>query len=70
MKNEHEITINKLELASELAHEKLLNLVHLSKGIFEIYKETDNEVNYTEEAQDKFNEYYDYYINLIETCKN
>ena len=63
------ITINKLELASELAHEKLLALVHLSKGEFEIYKETDEEVSYTEQAQDKFNEYYDKYLTLIENCK-
>ena len=63
------ITINKLELASELAHEKLLALAHLSKGKFEIYKETDEEVSYTEQAQDKFNEYYDKYLTLIESCK-
>ena len=60
------IAINKIELASELAHEKLLALVHLSNGKFEIYKETNEEVNYTEEAQDKFNEYYDYYLDMIQ----
>ena len=60
------ITINKLELASELAHEKLLTLVRISEGKFELYEEDENEVRYTEEAQDKFNEYYDRYLTLIE----
>ena len=62
------ITINKIELASELAHEKLLTLVRISEGKFEIYKETNKEVSYTEEAQNRFNEYYDGYLTLIEKC--
>jgi len=62
------ITINKIELASELAHEKLLTLVRISEGKFEIYKETDEEVSYTEEAQRRFDEYYDGYLTLIEKC--
>lgn len=62
------ITINKLELASELAHEKLLSLVHLSGGKFEIYKEGEDEVRYTEQAQDEFNKHYDRYLTLIESC--
>ena len=63
------ITINKIELASELAHEKLLSLVHISNGRFEIYKEAPEEVSYTEEAQDFFDRYYCEYLDLIEKCK-
>lgn len=63
------ITINKLELASELAEQKLLMQVRLSNGIFEIYEEDESEVRYTEKAQDKFNKYYDEYLTLIESCK-
>ena len=58
------ITINKLELASELAHEKLAdNWSELIK----IYEDEDAGItNYTEEAQDIFNDYYDDYMLLIE----
>ena len=69
MNNEHEITINKLELASELAEQKLLMEVRLSNGTFEIYEEDENEVRYTGKAQDRFNHYYDEYLGLIEQCK-
>jgi hypothetical protein len=60
------ITINKLELASELAHEKLiLNWADTIK----IYDADTDEETYTEEAQDFFNDYYDEYLSLIESCK-
>ena len=60
------IKINKLELASELAHIKLLD--NWSESI-KIYEDEDAGItNYTDEAQDIFNEYYDDYLNLIETC--
>jgi len=60
------IEINKLELASELAHIKLLD--NWSESI-KIYEDEDAGItNYTDEAQDIFNEYYDDYLNLIETC--
>jgi len=61
------ITINKLELASELAHEKLV--ANWSESI-RIYEDEEASVTvYTEEAQDIFNEYYDDYLTLIESCK-
>lgn len=60
------IEINKLELASELAHIKLVD--NWSDSI-KIYEDEDATVlNYTDEAQDIFNELYDDYLNLIETC--
>lgn len=66
-KNEHEITINKLELASELASEKLM--ANWSESI-QIFEDDDDEiVSYTDQAQDIFNEYYDEYLTLIESCK-
>jgi hypothetical protein len=61
------ITINTIELASELASLKLEN--EWSDSI-KIYEDEDADVlTYTEEAQDIFNEYYDAYISLIESCK-
>jgi hypothetical protein len=61
------ITINKLELASELAHEKLV--LNWNESI-RIYEDEEASITvYTEEAQDIFNEYYDEYLTLIESCK-
>lgn len=61
------ITINKLELASELAHEKLVANWSESISIYE--NEEASIIVYTEEAQDIFNEYYDEYLTLIESCE-
>jgi Mg2+ and Co2+ transporter CorA len=61
------ITINKLELASELANLKLQSEWRDSIRIFE--DETASVTVYTEEAQDIFNEYYDNYLTLIESCE-
>ena len=61
------ITINKLELASELAHKELVKNWSDSIDIWE--DETATVTVYTEEAQDIFNEYYDNYLTLIESCK-
>jgi hypothetical protein len=61
------ITINKLELASELANRKLE--ANWSDSI-KIYEDEEAGItNYTDEAQDIFNEYYDEYLTLIESCK-
>lgn len=61
------ITINKLELASELAYQKLV--ANWSESI-SIYEDEESSVTvYTEGAQDVFNEYYDEYLTLIESCK-
>ena len=56
------ITINALELASELAHDEL---VRTFTG--KIYmSETDGITYYTEEAQDRFNELYDEKLTYLE----
>ena len=62
------ITINKLELASELANAKLVKLHDME---IQIYQDDDDgeTMIYTDEAQDIFNEYYDEYLTLIESCK-
>jgi hypothetical protein len=62
------ITINKLELASELANMKL-EKEWLDR--IQIYVDEEEGITtYTEEAQDIFNDYYDDYLNLIESCKH
>jgi hypothetical protein len=65
--NNEQITINKLELASELAHAKLIANWSESIKIYEY--EGAAITNYTDNAQDIFNEYYDEYLTLIEQCK-
>ena len=62
-----DITINILELASELAHIKLMNEWSESIKIFE--DDTASVTVYMEEAQDIFNEYYDNYLTLIKSCE-
>lgn len=61
------ITINAIELASELAHEKLI--AEWSESIKIYQDDTASITNYTEEAQDIFNELYDLYLTKIEECK-
>jgi len=61
------ITINKLELASELANMKLE--INWRDSIQIYVDEEDGITTYTEEAQDIFNDYYDEYLSLIESCK-
>jgi hypothetical protein len=61
------IKVNKIELASELAHKKLLETYPPSMKIYE--DEQADITNYTDEAQDIFNEYYDEYLELINMCK-
>jgi hypothetical protein len=55
-----------IELASELASLKLEKEWRKSIKIY-VDEEAD-ELHYTDEAQDIFNEYYDDYISLIEKC--
>lgn len=56
------ITINALELASELAHDELMRTF---SG--EVYMpEVNNISEYTEEAQDRFNELYDEKLTYLE----
>jgi hypothetical protein len=59
------VLINKLELASELAHKQLINDY---TNIFPLIEEdTTNGIKYTEVAQDIFNELYDEYLQLIDS---
>lgn len=58
------VTINILELASELAQADLE--LHMSYGA--MYKDDGSVMTYTEEAQDEFNELYDKYYSIIESC--
>lgn len=63
-----EITINLLEVASELANQ----IVHaeFNDDEREIYTVTNNdETIYTEDAQETFNEWYDYYYDFLLNLK-
>lgn len=61
------ITINKIELASELASMKL---EREWRDRIQIYVDEQAGITtYTESAQDIFNDYYDEYLSLIESCK-
>ena len=73
---ETNITINAIELASNLAERDLSNFIStLSDEQYDkkfpngTYIENDEEVSYTEEAQDLFNEFYDEFLTMIEECK-
>ena len=72
---ETNITINAIELASNLAHEKLMQYYEdlQDNRDFEfpngVTIETEDEIVYTEEAQDLFNEFYDEFLTTIEECK-
>jgi len=67
MSNEHEVLINVVELASELADASLIS--NWSDSI-QIFQDEEAEVlEYTEEAQDVFNELYDNFYNVILNCK-
>jgi hypothetical protein len=60
------VKINKIELASELAHDRLVREFPNIK----IYEEEEAGITtYTEEAQDLFNDFYDEYLTLIESIK-
>lgn len=64
--NEHEITINAVELASELASAHL-ERVHTDRIV--IWEEFEGVQVYTDESQDIFNDLYDEYYTLIESTK-
>lgn len=63
------VKINKLELASELANEATKKEM-LSKGLItnenEMYFGDSGVHYYTDEAQDIFNNHYDYYLTKID----
>lgn len=61
---EHIFSINAIELASELAEEKVKSSFPTRKYLdFDEYTKT---FTYTDEAQDLFNQYYDEYLTKIE----
>lgn len=68
IRNEHDVLINVVELASELAHSTMKNNWDYRDG--EIYIEEDGEVRYTETAQDIFNELYDTIYDSVIACKS
>lgn len=62
-----DIKVNVLELASELAHKDLVDMVGDENKLFE--DPLAGITVYTDEVQDKFNELYDYYYDVILNCK-
>lgn len=63
IKNYSMVSINIVELASELAHQKLV------ENNYDEEKIINEDGTYTEDAQKLFDKDYDYYYNLIENCK-
>jgi hypothetical protein len=59
------ITINKIELASELANNRVVDEMAKESDIYSLHSNGDT--FYTEEAQDLFNQWYDYYLSVIES---
>ena len=64
--DEYVFLINSIELASDLAHERLMRE---NDDKIPIYNQEVGEIRYTDDAQDIFNHYYDYYLTIIESCK-
>ena len=64
--NQTIITINIVELASELAD---MDLRENWKDSIKIDEEDDDETRYTEEAQDVFDDLYDTYYSIIANAK-
>lgn len=60
------VTVNILELASDLASTELETLF---KDGAVIYSEDEDTFIYTDEAQEVFNDLYDKYYTIIEQCK-
>lgn len=68
------ITINGVELASELAHKRLVDeLVESENAIYQTeddlwIEDTEDSLIYKDDVQDLFNHWYDYYFSIIEEC--
>ena len=60
-----EITINLIELSSDLAEEMVKIKFNYKENDIYIYIEEDEEITYTEQAQEVFNEWYDYYYDFL-----
>ena len=59
--------INIVELATKLAEIDLRNYYSETDELYEL--ETIDGLCYTKDAQEIFNKYYDYYMDLILSCK-
>lgn len=60
------ITINNVELASELAHLEITRYFNTST----IFVQDDNgDTRYTDEMQETFNDLYDMYLEIIESTQ-
>ena len=60
------VTVNAVEVASELAHHRLVEKYDEGGGEELMYEDPESdEINYTKEAQSRFNEIYDYYFEII-----
>lgn len=66
---EHIFSINAIELASELADEKVISDFSELEKSYLNFDPSTNTYTYTDEAQDLFNEYYDEYLTKIEETK-
>ena len=65
-----DIKVNLVELASELANDRTFeDLTSEYMGEAEIYKTDSDIVEYTEYAQNVFNDWYDYYYDFISKYK-
>jgi hypothetical protein len=62
--NNMNITINAMELASELAHDMVCAKFNDDDNL--IYIEDADSTHYTDNAQEVFNEWYDRYLHKIE----
>jgi hypothetical protein len=64
-----DIKVNLVELASELAVERVHD-EFASQGESAIYVDNSDHIGYTEEAQSCFNMWYDYYYEFINKYKD
>lgn len=65
------ITINEIQLASELAHSRTLyESGDICDNEDDMYDDLNSpSLHYKEKIQDRFNHWYDYYLTQIEACK-
>lgn len=65
------ITINLLEVASELAHNATIDELSELYNEDELWEVSDDEggLTYIDDAQEVFNRWYNYYLNIIESFK-
>ena len=61
LEHQDDITINIIEAASKLAHNRIKNQFP-DEGYIE---NKSGDLNYTEEAQNKYNHFYDYYLEVL-----